>query len=156
MRDPLASPFELGAMVALQGLALALAAIAWNGASTEATPTGQMSWIGIALVAAVVSGGVNAAWLLRARRAVGLRQRAVAARVRELDGVAAGTSWAAGTESSDMTVAVPGLALYHRDGCALVEGRPRVRGGHRSDQEAAGLRPCGWCQPEPTSAVSPS
>jgi hypothetical protein len=111
----------------------------------------------VAALAVAVSGAVNALWLGRARRVVGIRQRQVTARIREV-GDRYGLSLAPGTGTGgDVTlVAVEGMGLYHRVGCVLMHGRPGARAGRSApDHESAGRRPCGWCLPAPVDGGSP-
>ena len=154
-RASLAPPAVLGVAALAQAGAIALAVIAWNGSATKASPTGQISWAGLAAVAVAVSGAVNALWLARARRVIGLRHRQVTARIREV-GDRYGPPPAREQETGDATlVAVEGMALYHRVGCALTHGRPAARPGRATDHEAAGRQPCGWCLPPPVDGGSP-
>ena len=155
-RASLAPPAVLGVVALAQGGAIALAVVAWNGSATKASPTGQISWAGLAALAVAVSGAANAVWLARARRVIGIRQRQMAARIREV-GDRHGPSPALGTGTGgDVTlVAVEGMALYHRVGCVLLQGRPGIRAGHAPDHESAGRRACGWCLPAPVAGGSP-
>jgi hypothetical protein len=152
----MAPPAVLGFVALAQGGAVALAVVAWNGSATKASPTGQISWAGVAALAVAVSGAVNALWLGRARRVVGIRQRQVTARIREV-GDRYGLSLAPGTGTGgDVTlVAVEGMGLYHRVDCVLMHGRPGARAGRAPDHESAGRRPCGWCRPAPVTGGSP-
>ncbi len=146
-RASLAPPAVLGVPWALaQAGAIAIAVVAWNGSATKASPTGQISWAGLAAVAVAVSGAVNALWLARARRVIGIRQRQMTTLIQEV-GDRRGPSPALGAETgADVTlVAVDGMGLYHRAGCVMLQGRPAARAGHAPDHESAGRRPCGWC-----------
>lgn len=142
-----ASPAALRLALALQGLTLALAVVAWNGSAGEAQPSSQMAWVALASLAVVLSGAVNAVWLLRARRAVGLRQRRVADLVRAVHHRHAPAQLEAATNGATAPVAVDGMAYYHRPDCVLMERRKGPKSGRASEHEAAGRQPCGWCRP---------
>lgn len=141
-RRPPQARLAAGLQLGCVGLAL----MAWAGAGAERTPGAQTPWVALGLLAIVLSGAVNAAWLVRFRRLVGFRQQSVGERARlvrdrmapvtQLDRPGADLVWPA----------VDGMAFYHRPGCALLDGRS-PRGGRRSEHEAAGRRPCGWCRP---------
>jgi hypothetical protein len=145
-RASLAPPAVLGVVALAQVGAIAIAGVAWNGSATKASPTGQISWAGLAALAVAVSGAVNALWLARARRIIGIRQRQVTALIQEV-GDRHGPPPALGTQTGGgvTLVAVDGMGLYHRAGCVLLQGRPGARAGHAADHESAGRRPCGWC-----------
>lgn len=155
-RASLAPPAVLGVAALAQGGAIALAVIAWNGSATKPSPTGQISWAGLAALAVAVSGAVNAVWLARARRVIGIRQRQLTARIQEVgDRHAPSPALGTGTAGDVTLVAVAGMALYHRVGCVLLQGRPGIRAAHAPDHESAGRRPCGWCLPAPVAGGSP-
>ena len=134
-RASMAPPALLGFVALAQGGAIVLAVVAWNGSATKASPTGQISWAAVAALAVAVSGTVNALWLGRSRRVVGLRQRQVIVRIQEV-GDQYGPSPAPGTGTGgDITlVAVDGMSLYHRVGCVLMHGRPGARAGRAPDR----------------------
>jgi hypothetical protein len=155
-RASMAPPAVVGFVALAQGGAIVLAVVAWNGSATKASPTGQIVWAGVAVFAVAVSGAVNALWLGRARRVIGIRQRQVTVRIREV-GDRYGPSPALGTGTGgDVTlVAVEGMGLYHQVGCVLMHGRPGARAGVAAEHESAGRRPCGWCLPAPVAGGSP-
>lgn len=152
-----APPAVLRRVAAVQGVTIVLALVAWGGSEAESSPDGQVVWVVLASLAVVLSGAVNGVWLVRARRAIGIRKRQVAARLREVgDRHAPSALGDTGTEAAVTTVVVDGMSLYHRLDCVLAEGRRGAQTGRRSDHEAAGRRPCGWCRPGPGPGVSPS
>jgi hypothetical protein len=155
-RASLAPPTVLGLVALAQAGAIAIAVVAWNGSATKASPTGQISWASVAAFAVVVSGAVNALWLARARRIIGIRQRQVTALIQEVgDRHGPSPALGAGTRTDVTLVAVDGMGLYHRAGCVMLQGRPAARAGHAADHESAGRRPCGWCLPAPVDGGSP-
>lgn len=159
-RASLAPPAVLGVPVVgvwalAQAGAIAIAVVAWNGSATKASPTGQISWAGLAAIAVAVSGAANAMWLARARRVIGIRQRQVTALVHEVgDRHGPSPALATGTGADVTLVAVDGLGLYHRGNCVMLQGRPGARAGHAAEHESAGRRPCGWCLPTPVHGGS--
>ena len=145
-RASFAPPAVLGVAALAQGGAIALALLAWNGSATKASPTGQISWVAVAALAVAVSGTVNALWLARTRRVIGIRQRQVTIRIREVgDRYGPSPALETGTGGDITLVAVEGMGLYHRVGCILMHGRPGAKAGRAPDHESAGRRPCGWC-----------
>lgn len=150
LEHPRLAPTPVPLLVAVvHVLTIALALIAWYGSSGVATPDCQIPWVALALFGPVLSGAVNGVWLLIARRALGIRQRKVSARIREVrDQYAPTAARAIAGEGAVSLVALEGMSFYHRAGCVLVQGRPGARTtNRRPDHEAAGRRPCGWCQP---------
>jgi hypothetical protein len=142
-----APPARLRIVVGVHAVALVLTSVAWGATRGESQPDDQIPWIVLAALAAALSGAVNAAWLLLSRREVGERHRALSARITALRGCYP-SSDAAEREAAagGGLVAVEGSKLYHRPGCALVEGRSA--GAVRpSDGSSSGHQPCGWCRP---------
>ncbi len=121
-------------------------AAAW-AAGGRGSVQGQIPWLNVAVLAAVVSAVANGLWIVSARRAFGARRRLVlgALDVTVHDGLDANPS-PAGTPGEESPVAVPGLQRYHRPGCPLVAGRTLVA-ATGPDHDAAGRVPCGWCTP---------
>jgi hypothetical protein len=135
-------------VVGVQLLAIAVAVVAWYGTSGVDAPSRQLPWIGLACLAPMLSGAVNAVWIVGTRRALGRRQALVAERARRV----AGGLTRSGPKGTDLAsvklVAVGGLAFYHRADCVLIEGRGSA--ASRDDHERAGRSACGWCLPNPT------
>ena len=55
-RASMAPPAVLGFVALAQGGAIALALVAWIASATKASPTGQIPWIVLAVLAVAVSG----------------------------------------------------------------------------------------------------
>jgi hypothetical protein len=148
---PFAPPRLAALVVGVQLLAIAVAVVAWYGTSGVDVPSRQLPWIGLACLAPMLSGAVNAVWIVGTRRALGRRQALVAERARW---VAGGLTRSGRPKATDLAavklLAVGGLAFYHRAGCVLIEGRGSA--ASRDDHERAGRSACGWCLPNPTPA----
>ncbi|HVW32800.1 MAG TPA: hypothetical protein VHL53_09710 [Acidimicrobiia bacterium] len=115
-------------------------AAAWWLASGRLRLDEQVPYASVAVAGLLVAGYAHLSWLLRGRRAIGLRRLALLGEpVRRTSPVAA-----AGRTAGPVFVAVPGRTRYHRVDCPLVDGRATVAGA-RSVHEAAQRRPCGIC-----------
>jgi hypothetical protein len=128
----------------LHTLAVAVALVAWGATRGDSQPNDQIPWIVVAACAAALSGAVNAGWLLLFRREIGDRHQTLATRIIELHQREAGSAIVDAAVGTDNLVVVPRSDLYHRVGCALVDGRP-AEPVHPGDHHGRGLRPCGWC-----------
>jgi hypothetical protein len=135
----------LGLMAAVQAVALAVTVVAAMAGRGETEPDRQMPWLVLAAAAAALSGVVNGAWLLVARRHVGRRYSAVSARIVALHDrrLTAGTFGQSSPAEAGL-VALVGSKLYHRPGCALLDGRP-ASARRPSTGSGSGHQPCGWC-----------
>lgn len=135
-------------VVAIDTVAGAACLTAYLLAAERATVEEQLGWVNMALAALVVSGCANVAWLLRGRRAVGLRYRGVFGRLGprvETAGPPSITTTADAGASAPL-IAGDGLTRYHRHGCALAVDRDWPS-ATRADHEQAGRQPCGVCRP---------
>jgi hypothetical protein len=126
----------------LVGLAAVVAG--WWGASGAAKVSGQLAWLNVTIAGVVVAGTANVVWILRARRAVGMRAR-------RLVGHLAGDAPHAGVASAEAAdgeslLAVSGLGLFHRAGCAMLAGKPATPASSE-EHRRAGLAACGVCRP---------
>lgn len=142
-------------LVAGNGVAAACIAANWWAAADSADLSSDLASAGLAIGGLVVAGLVNAWWLLTGRGAIARRRLRLSARVSRwaapLD--ATPVSAAAATPAPPQTaaptlIAVEGATLYHRPGCPLVI-RKRTAPAAAEAHEAAGLRPCGVCEPVP-------
>jgi hypothetical protein len=90
---------------------------AWAGSGGTDTIRGQIAWLNLATVGAVIAAVADAAWLYYGRRAVGRRRRRV---VPDLLPVAASAPVAV---AAGGWVWLPGTRRVHRPGCVLVLGK---------------------------------
>jgi hypothetical protein len=137
--------------------------VAWYIGSGDVSFNHQIGPLDVAVAGAVVAGLGNVMWLLRGRRAVGARRRAllpdpVVAAIatgtgtgsvgdRRLVSSSAGAA-DAGTAAPgpDLFVAGEGLVRFHRPECALAVGRSWELAS-RQQHEDVGRLPCGVCRP---------
>ena len=114
--------------------------LAWWLASGRVKFDEQMPFASVAVIGLLLGGYAHLSWLLRGRRAVGVRRLSLLG-----DPVRRPTAPAAGRSSAGpVFLAVDGRARYHRPGCPLLAGRAAVS-GIRAVHEAAARRPCGVC-----------
>jgi hypothetical protein len=132
--------------------------VSWYVCSGDASFNLQFGPLDVAVAGLVVAGLGNVMWLLRGRRAVGERRRAllpdpvIAAVIgsvgetrRRLTGSGVDEIRSAGVEQ-ELLVAGEGLVRFHRSGCALAAGRTWTI-STRQEHEDAGRLPCGVCKP---------
>ena len=126
--------------VVVGGVGLVMCVIAWWLAAGDRQFREELSLSTVSVLGLVLVFGAEAAWVLRGRAAVGRRARAVLGTVPD-------AAWAmpAPVEAGDGFVAGPGLARYHRPGCALAAGQGWPV-GTAEEQRRAGRRPCGICR----------
>jgi hypothetical protein len=140
----------------------------WYVCAGDASFYRQIGPLDAASAGLILAGLGNVMWLLRGRRNVGERRRAllpdVAAlittegdsgeldelgerrRVSDVAPEGGAATAAAPTAEHVFFVAGDGLARYHRPDCTLASGRT-WSGATRADHEAAGRQPCGVCRP---------
>ena len=135
-------------------------AVSWYVGAGDASFNRQIGPLDAAVAGVVVSGLGNAVWLLRGRRALGERRRALLAdpvvavdtdgpgAVRRVSSSAgAGPAGAASSDAAaEALVAGEGLLRFHRPDCVLAAGRDWT-GATREQHEDAGRSPCGVCRP---------
>lgn len=147
----------------LIGAGALLMLLGWFGVSREALPAKQIPYL--------VSGGIGGIFLAvlgayflgtqelrndsgRLDRLERMVEELHQALLRRPDAPVAGVAHANGTGSAPRRVlAVDGGELYHRSGCALVEGKDA---GELAPSTARkrGLRPCPACTPVPVGATA--
>ncbi len=133
--------------------------VAWYVCAGDVSLNQQIGPMDAAVAGLVVSGFGNATWLLRGRRAIGERRRALlpdpvaqVQRARMNRGqspapVVGGLSSATRVFEVETFLAGPDMERYHRATCALAAGRVGWTTMTRQEHDAAGRKPCGVCQP---------
>jgi hypothetical protein len=125
--------------------------VSWYICSGDDSFNRQIGPLDAAVAGLVLAGLGNVLWLLRARRAVGERRRALLGEPRAevfALGSVGGKEGVAGPVAveSDLFVAGEGMARFHRPGCALAAGRPWSL-STRLEHQDRGRLPCGVCRP---------
>ena len=128
---------------ATTAFAAAVCVVAWYLAGRDARFASQVGPANLAVAGLVIAGYAQAAWLLRGRRAVGLRSRRLL-----VVQPGKGARLPANRQSGDgaRLVAGPRLVYFHRPDCALTEGR-RWPAAPAAEHVAQGRSPCGVCRP---------
>ena len=124
------------AVVVAHGVCMAAVVLAWRAMAGRDTVSDQVLWLNVAVIGAVASGIVNGGWLLRLRRDVAGRRRALLGHLDRGDVADASPH----VEVTEPLVTVAGMRLVHRASCALVAGKsvePAANAGEA----------CGWCRP---------
>jgi hypothetical protein len=133
--------------------------VAWYVAAGDLSLNQQIGPMDAAVAGLVVSGFGNATWLLRGRRAIGERRRALLpdpiaqvqrarlAREQSPTPVVGVLGTITPAEGAETFLAGPDLERYHRPTCALAAGRAGWTTMTRQEHVAAGRNPCGVCQP---------
>jgi hypothetical protein len=126
--------------------------VAWYVCSGDATFGRQIGPVDVAVGGVVFAGLGNVMWLLRGRRALGERRRALLpdmAAIGEATGPSAeadvGAAGSAGVET-DLFLGGEGMVRFHRPDCTLAVGRSWAA-STRQVHEEAGRLPCGVCDP---------
>lgn len=150
--DGTVSLWPVGAVTNLYAATLVgLAAVVtgWWGASGAAKVSGQLAWLNVTIAGVVVAGTANVVWILRARRAVGLRARRLVGHLAgdaPHAGVASAEAAAGSPPDGESLLAVSGLGLFHRVGCAMLAGKPAATASSE-EHRRAGRAACGVCRP---------
>lgn len=118
-------------------LSTALIVAAWIGAARQADVERQVVWAAAGVAGVLVLYGTAIGWLIRARRAAGVRRR-------QLLGSGPGRGVGLPGLVTDDLIAVEGLRRYHRPTCALISGRATVA-ATASSHQAAGRQACQVC-----------
>ena len=140
------------------GLGGIVIAVSWYVCAGDASFNRQIGPLDAAVAGAVVSGLGNAVWLLRGRRALGERRRALLAdplvaidtgdpgAVRRVSTPAGTGTVSPVTSEAELLVAGEGLLRFHRPDCILASGRAWTS-ATREQHEDTGRLPCGVCRP---------
>ena len=133
--------------------------VSWYVCAGDASFYRQIGPLDAAVAGLILAGLGNAMWLLRGRRNIGERRRAllpdmaVARAIDEAVGelrelaVGPGVGVSADLRAEQrLLVAGDGLARFHRPGCALAAGR-NWTGANRQAHLDLGRQPCGVCRP---------
>lgn len=144
--EPFSGPWRSRELVRLglgEGIALAFVISGWIGASGVSSVRRGLLWLGISLTGLVIAGVSNGWWLLVGLRSVGGR---ASVSVPPVVGRASLAKRSEPRSRQDRLVSAAGMTRYHRAGCVLVQGR-EIAEKTASKHQAAGLRPCGVCEP---------
>jgi hypothetical protein len=151
-REPVRShtlwrPEDFMRWVLTVGLGGIVLVASWYVCAGDASFYRQIGPLNGAVAGVIIAGLGNVMWLLRGRRMIGERRRAL---LPDPVVVAAGDEVATGTAPSasdlELYVAGEGLARFHRPGCTLAVGRSWT-GAPRQAHLELGRRPCGVCRP---------
>jgi hypothetical protein len=117
----------------------AASGLAWWLSADRVEFSDQVPYASVGVAGLLVGGYAHLHWLLRGRRAVGVRRLFLLGQpVVHRSALAVAGSSAAGP----VFLAVDGRARYHRPDCPLLEGRPAMNGS-RANHEAAARGPSG-------------
>jgi hypothetical protein len=142
------------------GAGAIVVAVSWYVCAGDASFNRQIGPLDAAAAGLVLGGLGNVMWLVRGRRVLGERRRALLPDPLTLIAGSAGAAGSAPTalapvpaaveeiagDPAGLFVAGDGLARFHRPGCALAEGRDWVASSRRQHEDA-GRMPCGICRP---------
>jgi hypothetical protein len=134
--------------------------VSWYVCAGDASFNAQIGPLDAAVAGLVLCGLGNVMWLMRGRRLLGERRRALlpdvvaavstgAGSLRPVSGVpvgAADAEAAAASGESALFVAGAGMVRFHRPDCALAAGRG-WSGLTRAEHAELGRLPCGVCRP---------
>jgi hypothetical protein len=128
--------------------------VSWYVCSGDANFNQQIGPLDAAVGGMVLVGLGNVMWVLRGRRAVGERRRALlpdpvmtaTGSVGSVRKVSDHSANDADADADELFVAGKGLLYFHRPECALAAGR-NWSGAPRAEHERQGCRPCGVCRP---------
>lgn len=115
-------------------------------ASSRASLGHQVPPVDLAIAGAVVIAAGNGVWLVRGRRRVGQRMRALSMRVRLLLDTTRLPAGASTRNPEGEYSFVPGLRYFHQDDCHIFKARLGDRAS-RHEHELAGRNPCPVCRP---------
>jgi hypothetical protein len=139
-----------GITVGVGGIVIA---VAWYVCAGEASFAQQIGPTNAAVAGLLLGGAGNTVWLLKGRRALGERRRALLPDVLVplgssslADDTDAGAVDGVG-EQHALYVAGDGMERYHRSTCPLAAGRQGWAAMTADRHEAAGRRACGVCLP---------
>jgi hypothetical protein len=136
------------------GIGAIVVGVSWYVCAGEASFGQQVGPADAAIAGLLVAAVGNASWLLKGRRAVGERRRALLPDVEpapvapvHVGGTGSFVVEPESASETDRFVAGAGMERYHRADCALASGREGWESLTRDEHKAAGRRPCGVCRP---------
>jgi hypothetical protein len=146
-----ALPWPVGDLVRLyvvNATVLVALVITWWVAAGTVRGGREVGALAVAIGGLIVSGGINALWLMVGRRSVSARRVALRS---DLDDLIGAIVERAGAESEITPLPVACVTLengsrYHRPGCELVAGK-RTIAWSSADADARWRVPCGVCRP---------
>jgi hypothetical protein len=132
------------------GLGGTVVAVSWYICAGDVSFSQQIGPTDAAVAGLLLGGLGNVGWLLRGRRVLGERRRAllpdVAARTLDV-GTVRRVDVHHEEEAGALCVAGNGMERFHRPDCVLASGRHDWTTMTRAEHDAAGRRPCGVCRP---------
>jgi len=145
------------------GLGGIVVAVSWYICAGEVSFGSQVGPTDAAVAGLLVAGMGNVSWLLKGRRALGERRRALLPDVSLVSDATSGAGGKAPQSEEvaqtdprgldpvlnelELCVGGEGMERFHRPECALTSGRHDWKALSRGEHEAAGRRPCGVCRP---------
>lgn len=130
------------------GLGGVVVAVSWYVCAGEVSFSQQVGPTDVAVAGLVVAGIGNVGWLLKGRRALGERRRALVADVPLADRTQVDVvSVVPRPADVDLYVGGDGMERFHRPECVLTSGRRDWKSMSRAEHQAAGREPCGVCRP---------
>jgi hypothetical protein len=121
-------------------------AVAWYLASAKVSYSQQVPFLDLAIGGLILAAIANLGILVRARRAVGARRRALLGEPGATAEVVIEARAAEPGPTSSTLVAGATTTRFHRSDCPLATGRDWPAAS-REQHEAAGRQPCGLCRP---------
>ena len=143
------SPEDVLRWIALVGGGLVMCVIAWYVAAGKTNFHQQGGQTNLAIGGLIAAGAGHTMWIMRGRRAVSERRRALLRDPVEAPlahSVFAVWPYEGARPQSPVTVGGEGMQHYHRADCPLAAGRDWPS-APVDEQEAAGRTPCGVCRP---------
>jgi hypothetical protein len=132
------------------GIGGIVVAVCWYVCAGDASFGQQIGPANVAVAGLLVAGVGNATWLLKGRRALGERRRALlpdfTAPVTRRR-ISEAPAEADAPAHLEVYMAGDGMERYHRAGCPLAAGRVGWTTMTREQHEDAGRVPCGVCRP---------
>jgi hypothetical protein len=131
------------------GIGGIVVAVSWYVCAGDVSFSQQIGPADAAVAGLLLAGIGNVGWLLRGRRILGERRRALLPDVPAR--VAVGTVRPVGAHHEEdagaLYVAGDGMERFHRPDCLLASGRHDWTAKTRAEHKVAGRRPCGVCRP---------
>lgn len=145
---------DAGLVAAFLALGLAGLVIGWIGISDTVDLNGQTRWLGFGIGALMLGGLGMLTWLLTGLQAVAVLRREVLAETeRRYPAIGIGPDLAhASRDARAGFGTVAGMRRYHRPECQMLAGKD-ITYASIDAHLAAGLGPCGVCEPPAVSSV---